>query len=84
MSNTQKLKEMVQNELLPEVQNFIKKLSAIVETKGTEEDREVLEETRELEETFETILEDIASGEMDEEEALDLLKELKKMNKGRG
>ena len=81
MSNIKKLQEMVQTELLPEVQNFIEKLSAIVETKGTEEDMEVLEETRELEETFETILEDIASGEMDEEEALDLLKELKKMNK---
>lgn len=82
MSNTKKLKKMVEEELLPEVTNFINKLQALAEGGiAQEEDEEVLEETRELKTTFETILDDIASGEMDEEEALDILKELKKINK---
>lgn len=84
MSNRKKLKIMVETELLPEVSTFVRKLSALVEGgKGTEEDGEVLEETRELKETFETIIADIDAGEMDDEEALDILKELKKMNKKR-
>lgn len=82
MSNTKKLKKMVEEELLPEVTNFINKLQALSDGGiAQEEDEEVLKETRELEITFETILEDIAAGEMDEEEALDILKELKKINK---
>ena len=82
MPNRKKLKTMVEEELLPEVENFIKKLEVLVEEGiAQEEDEEVLAETLELQTTFETILEDIASGEMDEEEALDILKELKKINK---
>jgi hypothetical protein len=82
MSNIKKLKIMVETELLPEVENFIKKLEVLVEGGiAQEEDEEVLEETLELRTTFETILEDIAAGEMDDEEALDILKELKKINK---
>ena len=82
MSNRKKLKTMVETELLPEVENFIKKLECLVEGGiAQEEDEAVLEETLELRTTFETILEDIASEEMDEEEALEILKELKKINK---
>ena len=82
MSNTNKLKTMVETELLPEVNGFIKKLEALVERGiAQEEDEEVLEETLELRTTFETMLEDIASGEMCDEEALDIIKELNKINK---
>ena len=82
MSNKKKLKTMVEAELLPEVENFITKLETLMEEGvSQEEDGEVLEEALELRTTFETILEDIASDEMDEEEALELLKELKKINK---
>ncbi len=82
MSNTKKLKIMVEEELLPEVSRFVEKLRVLVDDGiAQEEDVEMLEETEELKTTFETILEDIAAGEMDEEEALDILKELKKINK---
>ena len=82
MSNRKKLKIMVETELLPEVENFIHKLEALGEGGiAQEEDGEVLEEALELRTTFETILDDIASEEMDEAEALEILKELKKINK---
>lgn len=82
MSDIKKLKTMVEIELLPEIDTFMQKISLVMEGSGkTEEDEEVYAETLELRETFETILEDIAAGEMDEEEASDILKELQKMGK---
>jgi microcompartment protein CcmL/EutN len=83
MSYIQELEELVTNVVIPDVNN---ELDAIFEEiadnkEATEDAKEEIAELRELKEEFQSILDDIQSGDMDEDESKELVNEIKSIQK---
>jgi polyhydroxyalkanoate synthesis regulator phasin len=83
MSYIQELEEMITNIVIPDVNN---ELDAIFEEiadnkEATEDAKDEIAELRELKEEFQSILDDIQSGDMDEEESKELVNEIKSIQK---
>jgi microcompartment protein CcmL/EutN len=83
MSYIQELEELITNVVIPDVNN---ELDAIFEEiadnkEATEDAKDEIAELRELKEEFQSILDDIQSGDMDEEESKELVNEIKSIQK---
>jgi uncharacterized coiled-coil DUF342 family protein len=83
MSYIKELEEMITNIVIPDVNN---ELDAIFEEiadnkEATEDAKDEIAELRELKEEFQSILDDIQSGDMDEEESKELVNEIKSIQK---
>ena len=78
MRDTQKLKNLLENEIMPDLEEAIDEIFMMVEKEKTISlaDREELEEMQEMHSECRDILIEIESGEMTEEEAGELLSEL--------
>jgi len=78
MSTIEKLKNLLSNEILPDLEEAIDEMFAMVERDKTISlaDREELEELQEMHAECREILIEIEAKEMDEEEAGELLEEL--------
>ncbi len=78
MTNTEKLKNLLENEMIPDLEVAIDELFAKIDkTKNASaEDKKDLEEMRDMRTECFAIIEEIKRDEMDEEEATELLDEL--------
>ena len=78
MKPTEKLKNLVMNELMPDLEEAIDEIFAMVEKEKmiSLADREELEAMQEMHAECREILIEIESGEMEDEEAAELLSEL--------
>ena len=79
----QELEELITNVVIPDVNN---ELDAIFEEiadnkEATEDAKDEIAELRELKEEFQSILDDIQSGDMDEDESKELVNEIKSIQK---
>ena len=78
MDSLDKLKNLLENEIMPDLENAIDEIFTMVEKEKTISlaDREELENMQEMHAECREILIEIESGELDEEEAAELLSEL--------
>ncbi len=78
MNATEKLKNLLSNEILPDLEEAIDDMFAMVERDKTISlaDREELEELQEMHAECREILIEIEANELDENEAVELLTEL--------
>ena len=78
MSSIEKLKALLENEIIPDLESVIDSIFQIVEKEKTISlgEREELEELQEMHAECREILIEIESNEMEEDEAKELLEEL--------
>jgi len=78
MTNTEKLKNLLELEIIPDLEAAIDELFAVIDKSknATKEQKEDLEEMREMRTECFSIVEEIKRDELDEEEATELLEEL--------
>ncbi len=78
MSNIEKLKALLENEIIPDLESVIDSIFQMIEKEKTISlgEREELEELQEMHAECREILIEIESKEMDEDEAKELLEEL--------
>jgi uncharacterized protein (UPF0305 family) len=78
MTNTEKLKNLLELEIIPDLEAAIDELFAVIDKSknATKEQKEDLEEMREMRTECFAIVEEIKRDELDEEEATELLEEL--------
>ena len=78
MNATEKLKNLLSNEILPDLEEAIDEMFAMIERDKTISlaDREELEELQEMHAECREILIEIEANELDENEAVELLEEL--------
>ena len=83
MSNAQQLKDLINNEVLPEINECIDDLFAIVAEKtATEDDIEELKQLQLMQKEFKDMLKDIDSGEMEEAEYEEIIQSINDMMNG--
>lgn len=74
------LVKLIQKEVLPEIEDAMDELFEIVASKKeTQEDKDELKETQELQAYFKGVLEELEAGEMEEEECLEFIEEINAM-----
>ena len=78
MLPSEQLEQMLTQEIAPDLEDFIDGLfEKIADNKeATEEDKDALKEAQDLRDEFKEMYDDLQSGEMDEEECLEVLEEL--------
>ncbi len=78
MKSTEKLKNLLMNELMPDLEEAIDEIFMMVEKEKmiSLADREELEQMQEMHAECREILIEIESGQMDEDEASELLEDL--------
>jgi hypothetical protein len=78
MTNTEKLKSLLENEILPDLESVIDSIYQTIDKEKTISlgEREELEELQEMHKECREMLIEIEANEMDEEEATELLDEL--------
>jgi len=78
MTNTEKLKNLLELEIIPDLEAAIDELFAVIDKSknATKEQKEDLEEMREMRTECFAIVEEIKRDELDEEEATEFLEEL--------
>jgi hypothetical protein len=77
MSNTEKLKNFLTQEVIPDLEEAIDEVFAFIEKakEASIADREELDDLREMRDECKDIVTEIEAGEMSDEEAADLLAE---------
>ena len=69
MSSALKLLKMIQKEVIPEIEEHMDELFALVAEKDcSNEDKEDLKETQQLHEDFKEILKELEDGELEDDE----------------
>ncbi len=78
MTNIEKLKELLETEILPDLESVIDSIYQMIDKEKTISlgEKEELEELQEMHKECRDILVEIEANEMDEEEATELLEEL--------
>lgn len=78
MGNVAKLKALLENEVIPDLENVIDSIFKTIEAEKTVSlgEKEELEELQDMHRECREILIEIEAGEMEEEEAKELLEEL--------
>ena len=78
MSNSEKLKNFLNQEIIPDLEEAIDEMFAFIEKAkmASIADKEELKELQEMHSECKDIVSEIESGEMEEEEAKDILSEL--------
>ena len=78
MTNTEKLKNLLENEIIPDLEVAIDELFAKIDKakSASKADKDDLEEMRDMRTECFAMIEEIKREEMDEEEATELLAEL--------
>ena len=76
----QRLANLIEQEVLPEIKEYIDELFEKIASKKDEDgDKSVLQEMQEMKKEFEDILLEIDSGEIEEEECIELYNEINEM-----
>lgn len=81
MQNAEDLTDLLENDVLPEIEDYIDTIYAIINDKknASEEEKSDLAEMQELRKEFLSMLEDVKSGEMDEDECAEIIEEIDEM-----
>lgn len=84
MTNVEELIELLQEDVIPDIEDYMDELFAIIADKKNSvgdiaEAKEELEEIRTLQSDFKEMLEDAKNGEIDEDEANEIIDEIHDM-----
>jgi hypothetical protein len=82
MSIQKELEDLIKNEVLIEIEDYIDELFEIIASKKDDENtKEELTQMQEMKKDFEDMLVDLANGEIDDEEAQEIIQEINDMRK---
>ena len=82
MSIQKELENLIKNEVLIEIEDYIDELFEIIAAKKEDDDiKEELKHIQEMKKDFEDMLVDLANGEIDDEEAQEIIEEINDMRK---
>ena len=82
MSIQKELEDLIKNEVLIEIEDYIDELFEIIASKKDDEyTKEELTQMQEMKKDFEDMLVDLANGEIDDEEAQEIIEEINDMRK---
>ena len=82
MSIQKELEDLIKNEVLIEIEDYIDELFEIIASKKDDENtKEELTQMQEMKKDFEDMLIDLANGEIDDEEAQEIIEEINDMRK---
>ena len=77
MSKTEQLEELITKEVIPDIEDAMDEIFALVaDKKSSPEDEQELEEYREFKTELEEILMDIQSGEIEDDECGEIIEEI--------
>jgi len=81
MTNTEDLIDLLQNDIIPEIEEVIDELFEMINSnkQASSRDKEELSELQELKRDFKIMLEEALSGDLDEEEAGEIIAEIDEM-----
>ncbi len=80
MSSALKLLKMIQKDVLPDIEEHMDEMFAIVADKNaTQEDKDELKETQQLHQDFKGIVQELEDNELDEEEILAWIEAIEEM-----
>ena len=82
MSIQKELEDLIKNEVLEEIEDYIDELFEIIASKKDDDSiKEELKQMQEMKKDFEEMLTDLANGEIDDEEAQEIIEEINDMRK---
>ena len=82
MSIQKELEDLIKNDVLIEIEDYIDELFEIIAAKKEDDDiKEELKHIQEMKKDFEDMLVDLANGEIDDEEAQEIIEEINDMRK---
>lgn len=82
MSIQKELEDLIKNEVLIEIEDYIDELFEIIASKKEDENtKEELAQMQEMKKDFEDMLVDLANGEIDDEECKEIIEEINDMRK---
>ena len=82
MSIQKELEDLIKNEVLIEIEDYIDELFEIIASKKDDENtKEELAQMQEMKKDFEDMLVDLANGEIDDEECKEIIEEINDMRK---
>ena len=82
MSIQKELENLIKNEVLVEIEDYIDELFEIIAAKKEKDEiKEELKQIQEMKKDFEDMLVDLANGEIDDEEAQEIIEEINDMRK---
>ena len=82
MSIQKELEDLIKNDVLIEIEDYIDELFEIIAAKKEDDDiKEELKHMQEMKKDFEDMLVDLANGEIDDEEAQEIMEEINDMRK---
>lgn len=74
------LEDLIKNEVLVEIEDYIDELFEIIASKKDDEStKEELQQMQEMKKDFEEMLTDLLNGEIDDEEAQEIIDEINEM-----
>jgi thioester reductase-like protein len=80
MSSALKLLKMIQKEVLPDIEEHMDEMFAVVADKNsTQEDKDELKETQQLHQDFKQILQELEENELEEDEILEWIEAIEEM-----
>ena len=84
MTKTEELIDLLNNDIIPEIEDVIDSLFELINDAktATEEVKQELNELQELKTEFKVMLEEAMTGELEEEEAGEILEEIEEMRSG--
>ena len=82
MSIQKELEDLIKDEVLIEIEDYIDELFEIIASKKEDENtKEELAQMQEMKKDFEDMLEDLGNNEIDDEECKEIIEEIKEMLK---
>lgn len=82
MSIQKELEDLIKNEVLIEIEDYIDELFEIIASKKEDENtKEELAQMQEMKKDFEDMLVDLENGEIDDEECKEIMEEINDMRK---
>ena len=82
MTIKEELEDLIKNDVLLEIEDYIDELFEIIAAKkDNERTKEELKEMQDMKRDFEEMLQDLLNGEMDDEECKDIIDEINEMRK---
>ena len=82
MSIQKELEDLIKNEVLIEIEDYIDELFEIIAAKKEDDEiKEELKQMQEMKKDFEEMLADLVHGDIDDEEAKEIIDEINEMRK---
>jgi DNA-binding transcriptional regulator YhcF (GntR family) len=82
MSIQKELENLIKNEVLVEIEDYIDELFEIIAAKKEDDEiKEELKQMQEMKKDFEEMLADLVHGDIDDEEAKEIIQEINDMRK---